>query len=133
MIAYVQSQFYNSQGKALTINAGQNQGILRVPANRHGKIYRVAVRQSSGTATGFTFYVLDADTTVSGAPDRTLCQLADGVAVSSGQTGTLRSDIGIPYRNKNNEDAFYVLVTLAGNAGATLTFDVCATWSAAES
>lgn len=133
MIAYVQSQFYNSTGNALSVAQGASQGILRVPANKHGRVYRVAIKQSAGANVAFSFYVLDTDTTVSGAPDKELCKLANKVDVTSGNVGFLSSDAGMAYRNKTNDAAFYILVTLGSGAASLLKFDVCVTWSAAES
>ncbi len=133
MIVYVQAQHYNSTGNALTVAAGQTSGILAINANRHGLVHRVLVKQSQGSNVAFSFYVLDRDSTVVGAPDKELCKLANKVDVTAGNTGMLASDIGIPYRNKLNQDYFYVLVTLGSPAGAELKFDVCATWSAAQS
>jgi len=133
MIAYVQSQFYNSTNNALSVSSGATQGILRIPANKHGRVYRVAIKQSAGTNVAFSFYVVDTDTTASGAPDKELCKLANKVDVASGNFGFLSSDIGMPFRNKTNDAAFYILVTLGSGAPNNLKFDVCVTWSAAES
>lgn len=133
MIVYSQSQFLTSKGNQITLPAGSTSVIVPVPASKHGRIYRVLVKQASGTSTGFTLNVVDTDTTVSGAPSLDLCRIIAPISVSAGAVGAYYSEHGVAFRNKNNDPYFYLLISVGSAPSSPLTFEACVTWSAAES